>query len=100
MRLVDTARVWFDGQGYSLAVVMWTQLQADLLAYFVPTNQARRARRILMASKQGKQHVQQYIDDFRKALLECTDITEAEAKFVFELNLADWLAALVLLHQN
>ena len=44
--------------------------------------------------------MQSYIDDFRKALLECTDVTEAEAKFVFESNLADWLAALVLPHQN
>ena len=49
--------------------------------------------------------MQQYIDDFRKALLECTDVAEAEAKFVFESsvvesNLADWLAALVLPHQN
>ena len=53
-----------------------------------------------MATKQGKRHVQQYIDDFRKALLECTDVAEAEAKFVFESNLVDWLAALVLPHQN
>ena len=98
MRLVDTARVWFDGQGYSLAAVTWTQLQADLLAYFVPTNQARHARKTLMATKQGKRHVQQYIDDFCKALLECTDIAEAEAKFLFESNLADWLAMLVLPH--
>ena len=83
----------------------WTQLQADLLAYFVPTDQARRTRKILMSMKQGKQHMQQYIDDFCKALLECTDVAEAEAKFVFESsvvesNLADWLAALVLPHQN
>ena len=54
MHLVDTAGVWFDGQGYSLAAVMWTQLQADLLVYFVPTDQACRARKILMATKQGK----------------------------------------------
>ena len=53
-----------------------------------------------MATKQGKQHVQQYMDDFRKVLLECTDVTEAEAKFVFESNLVDWLAVLVLPHQN
>ena len=98
MHLVDTAPVWFDGQGYSLAAVMWMQLQVDLLAYFVPTNQARCACKILMSTKQGKQHVQQYIDDFCKALLECTDIAEAEARFVFESNLADWLATLVLLH--
>ena len=44
--------------------------------------------------------MQQYIDDFPKALLECTDIAEAEAKFVFESNLADWLAVLVLTHQK
>ena len=44
--------------------------------------------------------MQQYIDDFCKALLECTDVAAAEAKFVFESNLADWLAALVLPHQN
>ena len=43
--------------------------------------------------------MQQYIDDFRKALLKCTDVAEPEAKFVFESNLADWLAALVLPHQ-
>ena len=79
---------------------MWIQLQADLLAYFVPAYQARHAQKILMATKQGKQHVQQYIDDFRKALLGCTDVTEAEAKFVFESNLVDWLVALVLPHQN
>ena len=86
---MDTARVWFDGQGYSLAAVTWTQLQVDLLAYFIPTNHACGAQKIPMATKQGKQHVQQYVDDFCKALLECTNVVEAEAKFVFESNLAD-----------
>ena len=40
------------------------------------------------------------IGDFCKTLLDCSDFVEVEAKFVFESNLADWLAALVLLHQN
>ena len=76
------------------------QLQANLLAYFVPTDQARCACKILMSTRPGTRHVQSYIDDLRKALLDCTDIMKLEAKFMFKSNLADWFATLVLPHQN
>ena len=76
------------------------QLQANLLAYFLRTDQARCACKILMSTKQGTRHVQSYIDDLHKALLDCTDIMKVEAKFMFESNLVDWFATLVLPHQN
>ena len=39
---------------------------------------------------------QDYIDNFRRLLVCCTDIQESEAKFLFENNMADWLALYVL----
>ena len=37
-----------------------------------------------------------YIDDFRLFLVCCTDVQESEARFLFENNMADWLASYVL----
>ena len=37
-----------------------------------------------------------YIDDFRHLLVCWTDVQESEANFLFENNMADWLASYVL----
>ena len=44
----------------------------------------------------GKCSIMDYIDDFRRLLVCCTDVQECEAKFLFENNMADWLASYVL----
>ena len=75
-------------------------LQANLLEYFVPADQVWHVRKILMFTKQGTCHMQSCIGDFCKALLDCSNIAEAEEKIVFESNLVDWLAVLVLLHHK
>ena len=44
----------------------------------------------------GNYNVTNYIVAFQKSLVCCSNIHEAEAKFLFENNMADWLAAYVL----
>ena len=44
----------------------------------------------------GNLNVTKYIDAFQKQLLCYSNIHGAEAKFLFENNMADWLAAYVL----
>ena len=67
-----------------------------MLAYFVPSDYARRARKALANFHMGKYNITDYIDDFRHLLVCCTDAQESEAKFLFDNNMADWLALYVL----
>ena len=64
--------------------------------YFIPSDYAQRARKNLIACKMGNHNVTEYIDAFRKHFVCCSDVHEAEAKFLFKNNIADWLAAYVL----
>ena len=50
----------------------------------------------LRACRMGPQSAIKCIDEFRKIFVDCTDILESAAKFIFKLNIADWLNALVL----
>ena len=49
-----------------------------------------------MAYKMGPGSASEYIDEFWKYLVDFDNISKAEAKFIFEINLADRLSALVL----
>ena len=65
---------------------------AHMLAYFVPSDYARSARKALANFFMGKRSIMDCIDDFRCLLVCCTDVQESEAKFLFENNMVDWLA--------
>ena len=67
-----------------------------MLDYFVPSDYARCARKALTNCRMGKCGIMEYIDDFRRLLVCCTDVQESEAKFLFENNMANWLASYVL----
>ena len=67
-----------------------------MLDYFIPSHHVKRARRALVACKMGKRSATEYIDDFKKHLVNCSDIQKPEAKFFFETNMANWLSSLVL----
>ena len=67
-----------------------------MLTYFVPSDYARRAQKALANCCMGKCSIMDYIDDFRCLLVCYTDVQESEAKFLFENNMADWLASYVL----
>ena len=67
-----------------------------MLTYFLPSNYARRARKALANCHMGKHNITDCFDDFRHLLVCCTDVQESEAKFLFENNMADWLASHVL----
>ena len=67
-----------------------------MLDYFVPSDYARRARKALTNCRMGKRGITEYIDDFRRLLVCCTDVQESEAKFLFENNMADWWVSYVL----
>ena len=95
-RLAHTARTWYDSQGYDENTLTFAVLRAHMLAYFVPSDFARRAHRNLVACRMGGRTATDYIDDFRRCLVSCRDVHETEAKFIFETNMADWLSALVL----
>ena len=67
-----------------------------MLACFVPSDYARHSRKALANFSMGKHSIMDYIDDFRRLLVCCTDVQESEAKFLFENNMADWLASYML----
>ena len=48
-RLAHTARTWYDSQGYDENTLTFVVLNAHMLAYFVPSDFARRAHRNLVA---------------------------------------------------
>ena len=75
---------------------MWSTIRAHMLAYFVPSDYARRAQKALANCHMGKCNIMDYIDDFRHLLVCCTDVQESKAKFLFKNNMADWLALYIL----
>ena len=67
-----------------------------MLEYFIPSVFVHSARHTLMGCRMGLQSTTKYIDEFQKYLVNCVNISESKTKFIFEMNLADWLRALVL----
>ena len=67
-----------------------------MLAYFVPSDYSRHKKKAFTKLHMGKYSITDYIDDFRRLLVCCTDVQESEEKFLFEKNMADWLALYVL----
>ena len=67
-----------------------------MLAYSVLSNYARCAQKALANFHMGKCNLTDYIDSFRHLLVCCTDVQESEPKFLFENNMADWLASYIL----
>ena len=67
-----------------------------MIAYFMPSDYSRRAQKALANCCMVKYNIMDYIDNFRCLLVCCTDVQESEAKFLFENNMADWLALYVL----
>ena len=64
--------------------------------YIVPSDYARRTRKVLTNCRMGKRSITQYIDNFRRLLVCCTNGQESEAKFLFESIMADLLASYML----
>ena len=62
----------------------------------MPSDYARHAQKALANCRMGKYNITDYIDDFRRLLVCCTDVQESGAKFLFENNIADWLASCIL----
>ena len=94
--LSDTAHTWYDSQGYNQTMVKFAIMKSRMLDYFIPSDYIRRARRVLVACKMGQRSATEYTDDFRKHLVNCRDIYEPEAIFIFDTNIANWLSSLVL----
>ena len=42
-----------------------------------------------MTCRMGPQNAPEYTDEFRKYLINCIDMLEFEAKFIFEMDLVD-----------
>ena len=71
--LSDTARVWYNSQGYDETLVTFVTLKSHILDYFIPFDYVRRARRALVACKMGSRSAIEYIDDFMKHLVNFRD---------------------------
>ena len=67
-----------------------------MLDYFIPSNFAHHARGNPVACRMGPQIATQYINEFRKYLVNYAYVLESKANFIFEINLAGFLSALVL----
>ena len=85
--------MWYDSQGYDETFVT---LKSHMLDYFIPSDYIRRARRELIVCKIVPRLATEYIDKFKKHLVNCRDMYEPGSKFIFETNIANWLSSLVL----
>ena len=47
-----------------------------MLDYFLPADYARCTRKVLTNCRMGKRGITEYIDDFRRLLVCCTDVQE------------------------
>ena len=88
--------MWYNRQGYDEILVTFVTLKSHILDYFIPSDYVKRARRALVACKMGQRSATEYINDLKKHLVNCSDVQEPEAKFIFETNMADWLSSLLL----
>ena len=82
-RLSDTEHTQYDSQGYDETTVTLETIKSYILDYFIPFNYLRRARRALITCKMGQRSATEYIDDFKKHLVNCRDIQEPKAKYLF-----------------
>ena len=67
-----------------------------MLDYFEPSYFIDHARYSLIAFRMRLKSATEYIDEFIKYLVNYADVLKSEAKFIFKINLANWLSALVL----
>ena len=76
--LTGHASTWFRAQGWNPAAITWDQLQAAMRHAFKPVDHEHRARdKLRTCSQTGS--VIDYTAAFRARLLECTDVSDAEA---------------------
>ena len=68
-RLSDIAHTWYDSQGYDETMVTFATVKSHILDYVIPFDYIRRAKRALVACKIEKRLAKEYIDDFRKHLV-------------------------------
>ena len=73
-RLSNTIHMWYDSQGYDKTLVIFVTLKSLMLEYFPPSEYIRRTRRALVACKMGSRSATEYIDDFRKHLVNGRDV--------------------------
>ena len=92
-RLVSLAHIWYDSQSYDDGSVIWTKLSSHLHYYSIPSDYKKRARKALAACCMGNRSITEYINAFCKHLVCCANVQEQEAKFFFENNMSNWLAA-------
>ena len=74
MRLLDTSHMWYNSQGYDEILVKFVTLKSHMLDYFIPSDYVRRSSRALFAFKMGQRSTTEYIDDFRKHLVNYRDM--------------------------
>ena len=67
-----------------------------MLDYFILSYSIYHAVLSFMAYRMGPQNTSEYINEFLKCLVNSDDVSEAEAKSILEINLANWFSALVL----
>ena len=60
-----------------------------MLDYFEPSYFIHHARYSLIACTMRLKSTTECIDEFRKRLVNCTDVSGLEAKFIFEINLSE-----------
>ena len=66
-----------------------------MLDYFIPSDYVKRARRALVACTMDSWSAKEYIDDFKKHLVNFSDVYKPEAKLIFKTNMTNWLSSLV-----
>ena len=76
--LTGNASTWFRAQGWNPMLISWDQLKSAMRHTFKPVDHEHRAReKLRMCSQTGS--VIDYTAAFRSRLLECTDVSDAEA---------------------
>ena len=66
---VSTAYTWCNSQGYDETLVMFVTSKSHILDYFIPYDYIKKARKALVICEMGSRLATQYIDDFKKHLV-------------------------------
>ena len=72
--MLGTAHTYNNSQGYDETLVTFLNFKSHILEYYIPSNYVRRAKKALDAFKMGFRLATEYIDDFKKHLVNYRDM--------------------------
>ena len=91
--LTNKACTWFATQSFDLQTLVWNTLKGNLLVQFCIADYVQQVHQQLLRTRYNSPDVADYIARFNLVYKKCSNVSEEEAKFLFEGNL--WSEILV-----